>query len=137
MQQVHLKWFMAAILDMFICVFLFLQGNSQHNFAELADVKKATDERFNPCRAVAEGGRDVTEELESKLLVLSEQMRTVQQQTAQKHYGKKKKKQIWMVLCSVIFYSQCSMKFSPHQMKTGQSIDSLQDVKHLKGTWKV
>lgn len=74
---------------MLICLFLFLQDNSRHSFAELVDVNKATDECLNLCRAVAEGGRgDVTEELERKLLVLSEQMRKVQQQRAQKHYGK-------------------------------------------------
>lgn len=58
---------------------------------------RATDECLNLCRAVIEGSRgNVTEELERKLLVLSEQMHKVQQQMTQKHG--KKKKQIWMVL---------------------------------------
>lgn len=61
----------------------------------MEDLKKATDEFLNLCRAVAEGHREVvTEELERKLLVLSEQMHKVQQQWAQKHG----KQQIWMVL---------------------------------------
>lgn len=55
----------------------------------MVDLKKATDECLNMCRAVAEGhGEVVPEELEAKLLVLSEQMHEVQQQWAQKHYGK-------------------------------------------------
>lgn len=74
---------------MLICVFPFLQDNSQHSFAEAVDVKKATDECLNLCRAVAEGSRgDNTEELERKMLVLNEQMHKVQQWMAQKH-GKK------------------------------------------------
>lgn len=102
LQQVYLNCLRAAKLDVLICVFSFLQDNSRHSFAELVDVKKAIDECLNLCRAVAEGsGVDVTEELERKLLVLSEQMHKVQQQMAQK----RGKKLIWMVLCSVIFYS--------------------------------
>lgn len=87
-------------MDMLICVLPFLQDNSQHFFAELVDVKKATDECLSLCRAVTEGSRgDVAEELERKLLVLSEQMHKVQQQMPQKHG----KKQIWMVLCSALW----------------------------------
>lgn len=66
----------------------------------MVDLKKATDECLNLCRAVAEGhGEVVPEELEAKLLVLSEQMHKVQQQWAQKHYGKQ---QIWVVLHCVL-----------------------------------
>ncbi|TWW78500.1 kinesin-like protein KIF20B isoform X3 [Takifugu flavidus] len=65
--------------------------NSQQSFAEMVDLKKGTDECLNLCRAVAEGRREVVpEELERKLLVLSEQMHKVQQQWAQKHYGEAK-----------------------------------------------
>lgn len=104
LQQVHLNCLRAANLDVLICVFPFLQDNPRHYFAELVDVMKVTDECLNLCRADVEGSRgDVIEELERKLLVLSEQMHKVQQQMAQKHG---KKKQIWMVLCSVMFYSQ-------------------------------
>lgn len=89
MQQVHLNCLRAANLDVLICVFPFLQDNSQHYFAKLVDVMKVTDECLNLCRADVEGSRgDVTEELERKLLVLSKQMHKVQQQMAQKH-GKK------------------------------------------------
>lgn len=103
MQQLHLNCLSAANLDVLICVFPFLQDNSQHSFAALVDLKKATDDCLNLCRAVAEGSRgDVTEELERKLFVLGEQMHKVQQQVAQKHG----KKQIWMVLCSVMFDSR-------------------------------
>lgn len=70
------------------------------------------------------------------MLVLSEQMRKVQQQRAQKQYGKK---HIWMVLLTVMFYCQCLEKFSTlthkcdlHEMKMGQSVDSFQ-YETLKG----
>lgn len=87
-------------MGVLICLFLFLQDNSQQSFAEMVDLKKGTDECLNLCRAVAEGRREVVpEELERKLLVLSEQMHKVQQQWAQKHYGKQ---QIWVVLDCVL-----------------------------------
>ncbi|CAG05135.1 unnamed protein product [Tetraodon nigroviridis] len=71
-----------------------VQDNSQHSFAEAVDVKKATDECLNLCRAVAEGSRgDNTEELEKKMLVLNEQMHKVQQWMAQKHGEAKNVKQ--------------------------------------------
>lgn len=67
----------------------------------MVDLKKATDECLNLCRAVAEGHREVVpEELERKLLVLSEQMHKVQQQWAQKHSGKQ---HIWVVLHCVLW----------------------------------
>lgn len=94
----QLNCLIAANLGVLICVFVFLQDTSRHSFAELVDVKEATDECLSLCRAAAEGsGGDVTEELERKLVVLSEQMHKVQQQMAQKHG----KKLIWM-FCNVL-----------------------------------
>lgn len=68
----------------------FLQDDPRHSFTELVDANKATAECLSLCRAVAEEGKgDMADELERKLLVLSELMHKVHQQMAQNLYGKK------------------------------------------------
>lgn len=70
--------------------FLFLlQNSSPDASAELAGVKKAVDECLRLCRAEADGGRgDVAEELERKVLEISEHLQKVQQQMVEKDNGK-------------------------------------------------
>lgn len=94
----------------------FLQDDPRHSFTELVDVNKATAECLSLCRAVAEGGKG--DELERKLLVLSELMHKVHQEMAQNLNGKKTDSVMFIVSVSVISPKTYIHVFSSNKSRT-------------------